>query len=100
MAGVGGAGFVVGAAPLTLASLLGVQLGYGGASRDRHTALHGRFVGFMATAGGLQLLAMLVPPLSAALGLPALAVRPIAAFAGGLALPFIVRAAGSGLQNS
>jgi Ca2+-transporting ATPase len=100
MAAVGGTAFLVGEGPLTLATLLGVQLGHGGASRAPHTPVCGRFVGFMATAGGLQLLAMLAPPLGAVLGLPALAVGPIAAFAGGLTLPLIVRAAGRGLQNS
>jgi hypothetical protein len=37
----------------------------------------------------MQLLAMLIPPLGAALQLPGVATAPVAAFAGAMALPVI-----------
>ncbi len=91
MAGVGATGFLVGEEPLTLASLLGVQLGYAGAARAPETPVAPRFMRLMTTATGLQLLAMLVPPLGAVLQLPGRALGPLVTFAGTLALPFVAR---------
>jgi Ca2+-transporting ATPase len=99
LGGLAGGAYLVGGGPVTLATLIGAQLGYAFVCRAPGAPLERRLVTMIGGAAGLQLLAMVVPPIGAALGLPALAGLPLLAFGAGLALPIALRFLSSAAQR-
>jgi Ca2+-transporting ATPase len=89
-AGTGLAMLVAGPSAAFVA-LTGLQLGYGTASRAPERPPSARFVQLVGATAALQIVGTFLPPLRAALRLPPPTVRSTAAFAIGLATPWVVR---------
>ncbi len=91
MGGLGGVAFLAGGSPTAFATLTAAQLGYGMVCRASERPLSPRFGALVGGAAGLQLAAMLLPPLRGALRLAPANALSLAGFATGLVLPWATK---------
>jgi P-type Ca2+ transporter type 2C len=88
MGALGGAAFLLGGSNPAFATLTALQFGYAVQCRARDAPMRPRFGALVAGSAALQLAALVLPPLRAALRLPAATPLSLGGFAVGLLLPW------------
>jgi hypothetical protein len=86
---LGGAAFLMGGSPAAFAALTAAQFGYSLVCRSPERPIDRRFGALVGGAAGLQLSALLLPPLRAALRLGPPSALSLGSFAVSLGLPWV-----------